>query len=586
MYLSVARDRPEGAFTRDALYNAIGAFELVREREIEACLANASGDARAADSGPVNESLVLEEGAADSSDRQTTVCQETENDRSFATAIELYLSHYPEDSDLPEIIFRQGRLYYEQGVFDAAVRFFSQLIEGYPDSDHVESAGALILDCLDRIEDYPNIERWARRLLELSAFQPQLHVAELQQSILTSIFKTGEQFAERGQHAQAAAAYLRAAVEFSQADEAPQAYFNAGLEFQRDGDMQGAADAYDRLIELYPGTEEGALGAWTAAQMFESTAQFHDAARYYEQYASRFEAHEHAAVALFNATLLRVTMGDSDAAVENGTGFLQRYRSHELDVEVRLLIGRAREQEADWSAAAELYRRLMRHSRDADRQVEASVKLARVLSEAGEMQEAGRVLQQAVALGRRLRSRRSAGLSYAAEARYLQGDRVRAEYEAIRIAGDVEGLRDRLARKSELLREAAEIYADVASFQVAEWVAAALFQIGRGYELFAESMRAAPIPDDLTEEQELAYFDQLMGFVIPMEERALEAYAGGYARAVELGIYNRWTASLREGLTRLNDIEYPPLRELGVRFDAHVRWPAPDVLDGLSRGAR
>ena len=36
-YLSAAKRRPQGEYTRDALYNAIGAFERVREGELEQC---------------------------------------------------------------------------------------------------------------------------------------------------------------------------------------------------------------------------------------------------------------------------------------------------------------------------------------------------------------------------------------------------------------------------------------------------------------------------------------------------------------------------------------------------------------------
>ena len=156
------------------------------------------------------------------------------------------------------------------------------------------------------------------------------------------------------------------------------------------------------------------------------------------------------------------------------------------------------------------------------------------------------------------------GLYFAAQARYLQGDQVLAEFERISIAGDVAGLSKRLERKSELLRQAATIFSDVVEFRVAEWVTAALFKIGRSYELFAEALRDAPVPEGLNEEERQAYTDQLSMFIIPIEERALEAYEGGYQKALELSVFNSWTVQLREALTRLNDVQYPPLREAGA----------------------
>ena len=66
----------------------------------------------------------------------------------------------------------------------------------------------------------------------------------------------------------------------------------------------------------------------------------------------------------------------------------------------------------------------------------------------------------------------------------------------------------------------------VVEMGVAEWVSASLFQIGRSYELFAEAMRAFELPEGLSEDEEQVYLDQLAMFIIPMEERALEALAG------------------------------------------------------------
>ena len=133
------------------------------------------------------------------------------------------------------------------------------------------------------------------------------------------------------------------------------------------------------------------------------------------------------------------------------------------------------------------------------------------------------------------------------------------------------------------MRDASEIYAEVVDYRVAEWVTAALFKIGRSYELFAESLRDAPVPDGLSAEEEQAYRDQLSMFIIPIEERALEAYEGGYEKALELRVFNRWTQKLREALTRLNDVEYPPLREAGGEIAGAELLPLPQPYDGLRR---
>jgi TolA-binding protein len=586
-YLAAAQQNPSGRYTRDALYNAIGAFERVREAQLGRCAAR-GGPSATPPATPTPPPPPPAEGAPSETAAATVEedpCGETENDRRFSTAIELYVQRFPEDPDLPEILFRQGRLYYDRQIFDPAVRLFGQLLERYPSSPFAVTAGELILESFNRARDYENIEAWARRLKSSPAFQTPDSQRRLDALILQAVFARGEQLAGRGEHAAAADAYLRAAREFPQDERAPQAYYNAGLEHQRGGNLAGAASAYDQLIQLHPGTEVGSQGAWAGAQMYESIAQFADAARFYEAYGERFPQSPRAADALYNATLLRVTAGDHDRAVQDGQRFLERFERHESADDVTFLIGRAHAAANRHREAAEVYRTFLRRTRNVDRQIEANTRLAQVLMAAGDRNAADQALTAAVRLARARGSRPGEqGLYYAAQARFLQAMELVRQYEEIQIAGPTEGLRQRLERKSELLRRAAEAFAEVVQLRVAEWVTAALFQIGRSYELFAQGLRNAPIPEGLSEEEEMAYTDQLSSFIVPIEERALEAYEGGYNTALELRIFNRWTAQLREGLTRLNDVQYPPLREMGGELGEANAIPVPAPLDGLRRG--
>ncbi|MFO0686170.1 MAG: tetratricopeptide repeat protein [Sandaracinus sp.] len=621
-YLAAARLNPTGQYTRDSLYNAIGAFEHVRETQLAACTA-ARGTAtpptppaRPATTGtgtathtvncaattaptpaptatatatPTATSTTAATSADDAAGSETPAaedpCAETDNDRHFSEAIELYVQYFPNDPDIPEILFRQGHLYYDRAIYDPAVRLFGQLLERYPQSDYAHDAGELILDSFNRAADFGNIETWARRLKSAPAFQSAESQQRLDTLILQAAFARGEQLACQNDHHGAAAAYQHAADEFPNDPRARQALYNAGIELQRAGDLTGASGVYDHLVDRYPGSTEGALGAWNAAQMYESIAQFRDAARFYEAYGTRFPEGEHGADALYNAVVLRLAAEDWDAAVDAATSFLRRFPQHESAGEVTFMQARAHEGAHRWQDAARIYTDYARASRNPDRDVEAQTRLAMVLIQAGDREGADRALQQAVRQGRgSLRRLGATGHYFLAQARYMQGEAILARFEAIQIAGDIDGLSDRLRQKSNLLRDASEAFADVVQFHVAEWVTAALFQIGRSYELFASQLRDFPIPEGLSEEEDQAYRDQLGTFIVPIEEQALEAYQGGYQTAIDLHIFNTWTAQLHEGLTRLNDVEFPPLREVGAELDEGAALPLPAPLDGLRRG--
>ena len=122
------------------------------------------------------------------------------------------------------------------------------------------------------------------------------------------------------------------------------------------------------------------------------------------------------------------------------------------------------------------------------------------------------------------------------------------EFERIQIAGERNSLKKRLEQKSELL---AQGRADLRRRRRVP---------GRGVghggavqdrpQLRAVRRSRCARRRSRTgfnEEQEQAYRDQLAMFIVPIEERALEAYEGGYRKALELRVFNHWTQMLREG---------------------------------------
>jgi cellulose synthase operon protein C len=108
----------------------------------------------------------------------------------------------------------------------------------------------------------------------------------------------------------------------------------------------------------------------------------------------------------------------------------------------------------------------------------------------------------------------------------------------------------------------------VLSYSTAEWSTAALFRIGESYESFAKGLRDYPMPKGLAKDQQEAYSEQLDTFALAFEEEAIGAYKSGYAKAVELGIYNTYTKKIRAALGRLSPQEFPPIAEIGTETRA------------------
>jgi TolA-binding protein len=469
-------------------------------------------------------------------------------------------------------------------VYDPAVRQWGLLLEKYPNDKYAAGAGELILDSFNKSEDYANIETWARRLKSAPSFQTPAQQARLNGLIVGAMFKLGEQLAKKGEHAKAAEAYLRAAKEFPKEQRSAQAAVNAEVEARRAADLATLSAAAKILIDNHRGREEAAEGVWIAATTYQEVGLFSEAANYHAVLVESWPKNQHHKDAAYNAVLLRTTVGEHGKAIDSGQKFKKYYPRDENADEVTFLMGKAHEKADKKAEAAALYDAYSRNARSAGSQIEALVRLATVKQ--SDERSSGAALERAIQL---YKTRKNAvddrGKYYAAKARYMQGETILKRFQEVKIEGDVKQLKDRLKKKSELLKKAAETFLSTAEIGAAEWTTAALYQIGVTYESFAKALLASPPPDNLSAEEKDLYKQSIDEFVVPIEERGLEAYESGWRKAIELGIFNSWTAKMREALGRLNAELYPPLKEQGFEIRSQGPQPLPPLIDATRRNA-
>jgi TolA-binding protein len=557
-----AKEEPWKSQRHDSLYNAIAALDRQRQAEL---------DAR----------------------KGKIAAQESDTDKVFAETLDYYAQLYPTDPALPELLFRQGKLYYDYKVYDTAVKIWGNLLEKFPNSQFAQPAGELILDSFNKSNNYDNIETWARRLKTAHGFESAAQQTRLDTLIVQSVFKQGEQKGAANDHLGAAAAYLRAAKEFPRESKAAQACVNAELEAQKAGDIATLKEAAQLATgKDYRDKPESPVGAWTAAQTLQSMGIFNEAADFDEAIESfndrehpYYFKYEHTKDAAYNAVILRVATGDHDKAIADGNRYLKEFPTSVEADEVVFLMGKAHQNAGRNKEAAALYQRYLSRAKNQDHRTEGLVLLAEADIKGGDEKGADVALAEAVLIGKkRGRELGPNGKFAAAHARYMEGERVLAKFEKIQIGGDVKQLASRLKQKAGLLKEAATVFLDTVSLGVAEWSTAALYQIGHTYEAFAKSLRDAPAPANLTEAEKDAYTAQIEEFIVPMEERSLDAYENGWKKAIELGIYNQWTAKLRESLGRLNAELYPPIHEIGLDVRAASVTPLPPLIESPRRG--
>jgi cellulose synthase operon protein C len=370
------------------------------------------------------------------------------------------------------------------------------------------------------------------------------------------MLKQGEELAGKKQYPEAAEMFRKVALQFPAHPEAATAWNNAGAAAEKAGRPQEAVTAYKALAERHPKHAQAPTALFTAARIEESIAGYARAAALYETLARKYPQAPDAPTALRQAGLMRQTLGQQDRAAALYGEFERQYKDRPEAAAVMFQKGLAQSERKDWKGAATTFGQYASAHERSPTTVEALVHRSEAQLALGDDGAAKESLARALALHRGLRKPGETGEA-AAQARYLQGELVYREYERVKIAGRPRQLRRALEEKAKLLDDARRIYLDVPSYRSPEWATAALLRVGQAYEGFARAMRKAEVPRELGAEEKRLYREELERQVVIIEDKALEAYKTGYAKALDIGIYNRHTRALRLALSELAGREFP-----------------------------
>jgi tetratricopeptide (TPR) repeat protein len=261
------------------------------------------------------------------------------------------------------------------------------------------------------------------------------------------------------------------------------------------------------------------------------------------------------------------------------TEYEKQYRGRPETQKVAFQKGLVLVERKDWKGAAAAFGEYARSYDKDPTAVEALVRKADAHLHMGDEGATREALSRALSLARgRHKGEETAG--FAAEARFRQGELASREFEKVKLTGKPRQLRRALEEKAKLLEEARKIYLDVVSFRDPEWATLALLRIGQAYEGYGKAMRKAEVPRDLSAEEKRIYREELEKAVIVIEDKALEAYRSGYAKALEIGVYNKHTRALRQALSDLDRGTFPKEAEArpGLRV-AELKTALAPILE-------
>ncbi|HVV88632.1 MAG TPA: tetratricopeptide repeat protein [Kofleriaceae bacterium] len=547
-FLAVGKSAPVGPFHKDALMGAMTAFERARP--------------------------------PDTAGRRELL----DVDKKFAEAVDLYATLFPADPALVDVIFKNGQRFYDYGDYDEAIKRFGVIVTRYPDHPDAGAAGDRILAALTKAEDYENIEEWARRLKTAKAFSTPDQQQRLDRLIVEAIGHSGQKYADAGKYEQAAQFYLRIPKEFPNHPQAPPSMARAAEMYKKAKQPEQAADIYLELAKTYPRSDQAAPAAFAAGRILEDIAYFGEAADAYEVVVKQFPDSNEAADALYDAGVLRQALGQHDQAIAHYQEYAKRFATKDDADEVAFRIGAVYEDSGDDGHADQAFRAYASSHHDARRVIEALVRSARTSLRLGQTKRATESIDGALKLWKRIDPKdKLAARPWAAEARYLQGELLFAEYEAVTLDVKPKLLEKTLKHKSELLAKAQAVYLSVIDYEDLKWATASLYRVGQIYDSFGEALRTAPTPKGLSDADAQAYRDALDSYVIDIEEKSIDLFATGYKKAIDMQVYDAYTKKIREALGRLDASHYPPENE--SRGDERVgdRPLDDELLEGIDR---
>jgi TolA-binding protein len=541
-YLAVGKTAPVGPKHKEALLKAMQAFEKARPQNVQG----------------KRELLPV--------------------DKKFGEAVDLYVTLFPADPSLVDVVFKNGQMFFDYGEYDEAIKRFGVIVTRYPDHPDAGAAGDRILEALVKGDDYENVETWARKLKKAKAFQSKEQQARLDRLIAESIGKAADKFAAAGDFPKAAKFYRRVADEYPKDARAPTALMNAGVVLEKAKEPEAAARTYFEVSKRWPKSKEAPRAAFTAGVVYEQMAYFDKAAEAYGVVATAYSDDPKAADALFNAGALQQAQGHPKEAIKFYELYAKRYREERKDAEdVAFRVGVVYEESGDPGKAAEAYDKYTARWKGGKFLVEAHARAARNLMKLGKEKRASEEASSAIKLWKAAPKDRQKKLArWAAESRYLQGELIFKDYERVTLNVKPSRLKRQLDEKTNLLVKAQEVYIQVVEYGDASWATAGLYRIGQMFENFANELKNAQVPKDLSAAEQDVYRQELDTYVVDIEDRAIDAFKAGYAKALELKVYNQYTRLIREALARLSSTEFPAENE--VRADVRTGDRPPELV--------
>ena len=519
-------------------------------------------------------------------------------DKKFGEAIDLYATLFPADPTLVGVIFKNGQMFYDYGEYDEAIKRFGVIVTKYPKDPNAGPAGDRILAALNKAQDYENIETWARKLKTRAVVRrARISRSASTKLIVESIQKSGDKYAD-GRQVREGRDVLPARAE---GDHRRSEDRGAGDDERRRDVREGEA-ARGRRRHLPRARREvrrqerpdiAEKAAFTAGVVYEKVDLLRPRREGVRARRRRSSARApKAADALFNAGLLRQALGQNDKAIAHYKEYAKKYASAKTRPTSRSTSAWSTRTPGRTARRCKAFARLRAHVR-----VDRASASSRRTSRAGRLVAQARPAQareggvrrprRSCARRRPARTRRD-GKPWAAEARYYEGELIFRDYEKVSL--DVKpkqlerGAHEEDASCSPRPRRSTSRSSTISDLK---WATAALYRDRPGLRR-CSPRRSRPRPSKPPAEPHARRVPGLPG----RDQRVRRPDPGQGRRgcsppatqkAIQMQVYDEYTAKIREALGRLAAQKFPPEHESRSSERIGDRPPTPEIVTEVAR---
>ncbi|GEM_PF-218080 len=465
-----------------------------------------------------------------------------------------YIKYVPKGNQRTEVMYKSAQIFDRYNYFDRAAQIYGAIALEYPESNLAEFSANLMLDVLNRQEDWAKMNEWARKFYAEPRLAKGQFRDELRKMIEMSSFKLIMQLEEKKDFVGAANTYLTFVGEFPKSDLADQALFNASVDFFKGKQIDKSLEVCNRLISNYPKSKFMPQCLYANGENYEMIGDFELAAQNYEAYALAYASQagseekpppepppkaakgkkgkkgskakpakqaapaqkqqgkvnippgvkyekSKAQIALFNAGVFREGLGQYREALKNRALYLELWPSGKDAEAISLSMNDLLQKTGQWSKAIlRLDDYVRENSRNPDKVLQGELRILKIYEKMQKRADVERTLKLINDFVSKLKPAQLDELGTQAKEAVARASywAIEPEFEAyarISFPNDDKKLKGVMEAKQKALLNAEKRYSEVIKMKVADPAICSLYKLGMLYKNFSDQLTSAPVPD-------------------------------------------------------------------------------------------